>query len=93
MIEILTNALNQVKTLCVEGIEPNVDICQEYAEKSMGLATALSPYIGYSQAARVAKRSLIEGKSLIEIVLEERLLTEEEVQKVLDPKKMTEPNL
>jgi aspartate ammonia-lyase len=93
MIEILTNALNQVKILCIEGIEPNVEICQEYAEKSMGLATALSPHIGYSQAAEIAKRSVAEGKSLIEIVLEEGLLTNEEIQKILDPKKMTEPNL
>jgi len=93
MIEILTNALNQVKVLCIEGIEPNVERCQEYAKNSMGLATALSPYIGYSQAAEIAKRSLVERKSLIEIVLDEGLLTEEEVQKILDPKKMTEPNL
>lgn len=93
MIEILTNALKQVRVRCIEGIEPNAEVCREYSEKSLGLAAALSPYIGYSQAAEVAKQSLAKGKSLIEIVVEMGLLTEEEIQKILDPKKMTEPNL
>ncbi len=93
MIEILTNALNQLKTLCIEGIEANRERCQQYAGDSMGLATALSPHIGYSQAAEIAAKSLDEGKSLAEILLEKGLLTEEEIRKILDPKKMTEPNL
>jgi aspartate ammonia-lyase len=93
MIEILTNALKQVKTRCIEGIEANVEVCQEYAKKSMGLAAALSPYIGYSKAAEVAKRSLEEGRPLIEIVMEKGWLTKKEIKEILDPKKMTEPNL
>jgi len=93
MIEILTNSLNQVKTRCIEGVEPNTDMCEEYAKKSLGLATALSPYIGYSQAAEMAKQSLAENKPLIEIVLKKGLLTEKEIQKILDPKRLTEPNL
>jgi aspartate ammonia-lyase len=93
MIEILTNAFVQVKTRCIEGIEANVGVCQEYAKKSMGLAAALSPYIGYSKAAEVAKRSLEEGRPLIEIVQEKGWLTKKEIKEILDPKKMTEPNL
>jgi aspartate ammonia-lyase len=93
MAEILTNALKQVNTRCLQGIEPNVENCLGYAEKSMGLALALTPYIGYSKASEIAKQSLAKGKSLAEIVLEMGLLTEEQVQKILDPKKMTKPNL
>lgn len=93
MIEILTNALDQLKARCIEGIVPNVETCQEYAQKSIGLAAALSPYIGYSQAAGIARQSLSEGKTLIEVVLDKGLLTEKEVRKILNPKKLTEPNL
>ena len=93
MVEILTNGLIQVSTRCIEGIEPNVERCQDYVKNSLGLATALSPFIGYTQAAKVADQSLAQGKSLIEVVLEMGLLNKEEVQKVLDPKNMTEPNL
>jgi aspartate ammonia-lyase len=93
MVEILTNGLKQVKTLCIEGIEPDEERCRDYAENSLGLATALSPYIGYSRASAVARQSLAEGKSVREIVIEKGLMTEEEIRKILDPKKMTEPNL
>jgi aspartate ammonia-lyase len=70
-----------------------VEKCREYAKNSLGLATALTPYIGYSKAAEAAEQSLARGESLIETVVEMGLLTEEEIQKILDPKKMTEPNL
>ncbi len=93
MLEILTNGLKQATARCIQGIRPNVDRCQEYAKNSLGLAAALTPYIGYSRAAEVAKQSLARGKSLIETVVEMGLLTEEEIQKIMDPKKMTEPNL
>ncbi|UCE43263.1 MAG: aspartate ammonia-lyase [Candidatus Aminicenantes bacterium] len=93
MIEILTNGMKQANARCIKGIEPNVERCRYYANNTLGLATALSPFIGYAQAAEVAKQSLAKGKSLIEIVLEMGLLTEEEIQKILDAKKMTEPNL
>jgi aspartate ammonia-lyase len=93
MVEIFTNALNHLRGRCIEGIEPDEKICQEFAEKSLGLAAALVPHIGYSRASEVAQHALTKGKSLFETVLELGFLTEEEIQKILDPKKMTEPNL
>jgi aspartate ammonia-lyase len=92
MIDILTNGLNQLNKRCIEGIEPNEERCRDYAKNSLGLATALSPYIGYAKAAEAAEKSLETGKSLSEIVMDMDLLTEKELQKILDPKKMTEPN-
>jgi aspartate ammonia-lyase len=93
MVEILTNGLKQLNARCIQGIEPNAERCLDYAKNSMGLATALSPHIGYSKAAEAAKHSLEMGKSLIETVVAMGLLDEEEIKKILDPKKMTEPNL
>ncbi len=93
MIEILTHALNQVKTRCIDGIEANAERCREYAEKSVGLVAALSPHIGFLQAAEIAKKSLAEGRPLAELVLEKGLLTQKRIEEILNPKKMTEPNL
>jgi aspartate ammonia-lyase len=93
MAEILTNGLIQVNKRCIQGIKANVEKCEDYVKNSLGLATALSPLIGYSQAAKVAGQSLAQRKSLIEVVIEMGLMTEEEIRNVLDPKKMTEPNL
>jgi len=93
MIEILTNAFNQVKVRCIEGIIAHTKRCQEYAEKSMGVAAALSPHIGYLQTAEIAQQSLAEGRDLTEIVLEKGLLTQKRVEEILNPKNLTEPNL
>jgi aspartate ammonia-lyase len=93
MLEILTNGLRQVNNECVQGIRPNVERCREFARDSLGLATALTPYIGYSKAAELAKQSLKLGKSLIETARDTGLLSEEEIQKILDPDELTEPNL
>jgi aspartate ammonia-lyase len=91
MIEILSNALDQVNRLCILGIKANAARCLEYAEKTMGLVTALSPIIGYDKAAEVAHESLETGKSLAEVIEEKGYLKREEIEATLDPMKMTEP--
>ena len=62
--------------------------CEEYIEKSVGISTALCPYIGYAKSAEIAKKS---GISVKELVLEEGLLKEEELKEILKPEKMTQP--
>jgi len=57
----------------------------------MGLATALNPLIGYSDAAKVAKEALRRGATIPEVVRDMKILSEEKLQEVLDPKNMTEP--
>ena len=64
--------------------------CEEYIEKSVGISTALCPYIGYAKSAEIAKKSLKTGISVKE-VLEEGLLKEEELKEILKPEKMTQP--
>lgn len=73
---------------CVAGLEANEMRCKELVDRSLMLVTALNPYIGYDKAAYVAKKAHLEGKTLREVVLEEGLLDEATVKKVLDPKGM-----
>ena len=73
-ILIMTNAINAFTTKCVAGITADVDRCREYANHSVGLATALNPYLGYGQAAAIVKEAVSTGKS-IRTVMEGRGLT------------------
>ena len=91
--EILTNGIHVFSERCVRGITANVARCRELAERSMGLATALNPYLGYLAAAEVAKEALQRGVSLRQVVLERGYLSEEQLDRILDPIKMTEPGI
>jgi aspartate ammonia-lyase len=90
-ITILTNMLRQFTDKCVAGITANDKRCNFYVQATVSLATALNPYIGYAKAAEVAKESVATGNSIIQIVRERKLLTEEQIKEILDPARMTEP--
>ncbi len=90
-ITILANALHQFDTRCVRGITANVPRCVEYSEKTVSLATALNPYIGYAKAAEIVKESVATGESIIALARKRKLLSEEEIAEILDPVRMTEP--
>jgi fumarate hydratase class II len=92
-IQILGSVSRQFADLCVDGITVNLERCRRNAESTAALATALAPSIGYDKAAEVAKRSLLEDKTLREIVAEEGLLPEEELNRLLDFRAMTEPTI
>jgi len=92
-IEILKNALRAFIDRCVVGIVADADRCRRYAESSMALATALNTYVGYARAAEVVKRALREQKTIIDVVRDEKLLTEPQIAQILDPIKLTEPGL
>jgi aspartate ammonia-lyase len=87
-IELLTNYLPVFRTKCVEGIVVNEKRCAEYLEKNPALATFLSPHIGYLEAAKIAKQALEQGRSVKEIALEKGLLKPEDLEKILDPKRL-----
>ncbi len=74
---------------CIAGIDANVEQCRIYALSSPSIGTALNPYIGYEEAAKVIKASMEEGKDLRTVVLERGLMTEAEVDKALDVVAMT----
>jgi len=92
-LQVMTNGIRAFSTWCVEGIEANEARCRRLAESSIGLATALNPYIGYAAAAKVAQEALARGVSLRQVVLEHGYLTAEQLDAVLDPFTMTEPGI
>ncbi len=91
--EILKNTCRVVAERCVLGIRANREVCRRYAYLSPSIATALNPVIGYSRAAEVVKKSLATGKTIPEVCIEEKVLTEKELKQILDPHRMTEPGL
>ncbi len=93
LFESITTLTEAVKTLtdnCVSGITANREHCRQLMEGSVGLATALCPYIGYAKAAQIAKEALKSQKTVRELVLEKGLMSEEKLQKILDPYAMTD---
>jgi aspartate ammonia-lyase len=90
-ITILTNMLHQFTDKCIAGITANENRCNFYAQATVSLATALNPYIGYAKSAEVVKESVATGKSIIDIVREKKLLSDEEIKEILEPARMTEP--
>lgn len=92
-LEILKNCLHQFSNLCVAGITANEERCRNYLDQSVGLATVLAPSIGYAAAAEVAKESAKTGKSIRQVILERRILTEQELDQVLAPYPLTTPGV
>lgn len=92
-IETLTFAVRTLVDNCITGITANVKHCQEMVENSVGIITAICPHVGYEKAAVLAKEAIQTGASVKKIILEHKLLTEEELDKILDPYSMTEPGI
>ena len=97
----LTNALrhggrslldrSELDHRCVRGITANRERNAYYASSTIALATALNPYIGYRKAAELVKESVASGRSIVELAREKKLLSEDQIAEILDPKNMTEP--
>jgi aspartate ammonia-lyase len=90
-LAILAPALRVLREKCIDGITANEEVCRRFFERSTALATALNPYIGYLAAAEVAKESVKTGKTVVALVREKKLLTEEQIAKVFSPEGMTHP--
>ncbi len=87
----LRNACRIFLTRCVEGITANREHLRQMVEHSIGIVTALNPYIGYDQSAAIAKEALATGRGVVELVLERGLLTREQVDEILKPENMVTP--
>jgi aspartate ammonia-lyase len=90
--EILKNTMRALATKCIDGISAKEARCLYYANVTISIATALNPYIGYDEAAAVAKESVRTGRPVAEIALERKLLDRETLRKILDPMRMTTPS-
>ena len=89
-MRILTNAATVLTRKCIVGIEANRDMCAYWVERSAALATALAPQIGYARAAEISKQSVKEGVLIRDLVKRDGILPADEVDEVLDLRKMTE---
>jgi aspartate ammonia-lyase len=92
-ITILANMLRVFTERCMAGITANVERCRLNAESTIALATALNPVIGYAKAAELVKESVASGKSLVALAREKKLMSDAEIDEILDPLKMTEPGV
>lgn len=92
-IEILNNGINNFVKKCLLGIKANKKICKNYFEISTGVVTALVPYIGYAKSAEIVKESIKTDKTIKQLVLKKKLLTEKQLEKILNPKNLSSPNL
>ena len=91
-VRLLADSMKSFNDNCAVGIEPNHEVLERNLENSLMLVTALNPYIGYENAAKIAKKAHREGTTLKEAALALELLTEEQFEQYIDPKKMIHPN-
>ncbi|MDY0154836.1 MAG: aspartate ammonia-lyase [Prevotella sp.] len=84
----LSNAIDTLVEECVLGITVNKERCYEMVKNSIGIVTALNPYIGYKTCTKVAKEALETNRSVYDIVLEQGLMTQEKLDEALNPKNM-----
>ena len=85
----LCNVIETLRTKCIDGITVNADHCYKMVKNSIGIVTALNPYIGYKASTKVAKEALETGRSVYDLVLEHGLMTQEKLDEALDPQAMT----
>lgn len=90
-LDMLGRACRTLADRCVAGITANREICRRMVENSIGLVTALNPYIGYEKSTQVADEALKTGRSVYAIVLEKGYLSQTELDDILSPENMTRP--
>ncbi|HEX8725723.1 MAG TPA: aspartate ammonia-lyase [Gemmatimonadaceae bacterium] len=90
-IDTLRNACVVLRERCVVGITANPDRMRQFVEHSIGIVTALVPVLGYERCTQIAKTALESGRGVTELVLEQKLLTREQIDELLDPGRMTAP--
>lgn len=90
-LKMLKQACEMLEHKCIRGIKANQEACFAHVENSIGIITALVPHIGYSNSSRIARRALISGMTVKSLILEEQLLTEDELNTLLKPERMIAP--
>ncbi len=90
-VEMLKNGMEVLKYRCITGITANVERCENLVKHSIGVVTALNPVLGYEISSKLAKDALKTGKSVYNLVLEQNLLSKEELDKILAPENMIKP--
>ena len=89
-VHLLCNGFDTLRTLCIDGIVANEKRCKELVENSIGIVTMLNPIIGYKNSTKIAKKATETGRGVYELVLEEGLLTKEQLNTIMQPENMLE---
>ena len=87
-IEILKSGMATLGSRCISGITANEDVCSGYVKNSIGIVTALNPYLGYETCTMLAKEALEQGKSVYDLVLEKQLMSKDKLDTALAPENM-----
>ncbi|MDE6500047.1 MAG: aspartate ammonia-lyase, partial [Rikenella sp.] len=90
-IVMLVNGMNTLREKCILGITANKERCRDLVYHSIGLVTALNPYLGYETSTELAKEALQSGKGIYDLVLEKNLMSKEELDNILRPENMVKP--
>ena len=91
LADLLMNGFDTLRTLCIDGITANEEVCRRYVHDSIGVVTALNPVIGYKNSTKIAKEALATGKGVYELVLEHNILSKEDLDTILKPENMIKP--
>jgi aspartate ammonia-lyase len=89
---LLARGMNAFRTRCVDGIVANRAVAEEHFDRSVGIVTALNPMLGYEKTTELAAEAMRTNKSVLQLVREQKLLTEEQIKKVMDVKTLTGPH-
>ncbi len=90
-VRLMSNGVKTFTARCVEGMEPNAERCSQMIEQSLAMCTSLAPVIGYDQAAAIAKEAFASGKTVRQVAQEKKVLSDDELDALLEPASMTEP--
>ena len=90
-MEVLAAAVHTFDHRCARGLEADKARCLTYAERTVSLATALAPRIGYVRAAEIVKASMSTGRGIAELAVETGTLRRGEARRLLDPARLTRP--
>ena len=90
--KLLEKGMDTLRTRAIDGITANEEVCLDMVKNSIGIVTALNPYIGYKASSKIAKEALETGKGVYELVLKHKLLTQEKLDDILKPERMIKPH-
>jgi aspartate ammonia-lyase len=86
---LLTNTMQAFRSQCVDGITVNADTLAGHIENTVGIVTALVPIIGHDRADELAKEAYRTNKGILEVIREQKILTEEQIEEILEPSALT----
>jgi aspartate ammonia-lyase len=86
---LIFNVSKLLRTKCIDGITVNEKVLERYMETTVGIVTALNPVLGYDKATELAQEAYKSGKGILEVIREKKILTEAQIEELLDPKKLT----